>query len=85
MVFSTRTGVEKRAADLCRDAASLLLFQSVMEGKPAQAFLKVLVSLQRKSKEEVLSSYGSFYREMASSTSKSWQDYLLDEVSPSLP
>ena len=73
-------GAERQAASLLTDASSLLLFQPVLKAKPAQAFLKVLRSLQNKSVAELLTSYGDFFREMAASKSASWQDLLLDEV-----
>lgn len=43
---SDPAGVEKQAEGLVNAAASLLVFQPVLKGRPAQAFLKVLLQLQ---------------------------------------
>lgn len=51
-------GVEKQAEELTRLAASLLLFQSVLAGKPAQAFLNLLMHLQKGSPLKLLEHYG---------------------------
>lgn len=45
------------------------------------ATVQVLVHLQKGSPEHLLSAYGEWFREIASSGHTSWQDYLLDEVS----
>ena len=43
--------------------------------------LQVLLHLQKGGPEYLLSAYGEWFREVASSGHTSWQDYLLDEVS----
>ena len=43
--------------------------------------VQVLLHLQKGSPEHLLSAYGEWFREIASSGHTSWQDYLLDEVS----
>ena len=45
-----------------------------------QATLQVLLHLQKGSAEHLLSAYGEWFTEIASSGHISWQDYLLDEV-----
>ena len=45
-----------------------------------QAPLQVLLHLQKGSAEHLLSAYGEWFTEIASSGHTSWQDYLLDEV-----
>ncbi len=40
-------GIDKQAEELARTAASLLVYQHVLRGRPAQAFLKVLLNLQK--------------------------------------
>ena len=45
-----------------------------------QATLQVLLHLQKGSAEHLLSAYGEWFTEIASSGHTSWQDYLLDEV-----
>ena len=39
--------VERSAARLLRDAASLLVYQDVLQSPPAQAFLRLLLLLRR--------------------------------------
>ena len=46
---------------------------------------QVLLHLQKGGPEHLLSAYGEWFREIASSGHTSWQDYLLDEVSNALP
>ena len=49
-----------------------------------QTTLQVLLHLQKGSAEHLLSAYGEWFTEIASSGHISWQDYLLDEVYHSL-
>ena len=49
-----------------------------------QATLQVLLHLQKGSAEHLMSAYGEWFTEIASSGHISWQDYLLDEVNNSL-
>lgn len=59
----------------------MLLYQNVLRGRPAQAFLKLLPLLQRGSTGNILEAYGEFYSSLAAGNYLSWQDYLLEEVS----
>eukprot|EP00873_Tetraselmis_striata_P017432 jgi/Tetstr1/437696/TSEL_026351.t1 len=59
-------GVEKQAEGLVNAAASLLVFQPVLKGRPAQAFLKVLLQLAGGTPRSLQESYGEFYSELAS-------------------
>lgn len=74
--------VDRLASELLQAAASLLLLQGALQGKVAQAFLKVLQNLRAARPESLLESYGTFYRELLSSGYSSWQDCLIDEVCP---
>ena len=78
---SLAAGTEKHADSLTKAAASLLLFQNVLKGRPAQAFLKVLLLLQKGRVQDMLEAYGEFYSSLAAGNHLSWQDYLLEEVS----
>ena len=49
------------------------------------ATVQVLLHLQKGSPEHLLSAYGEWFREIASSGHPSWQDFLLDEVSRPYP
>lgn len=75
------TGTDKHADNLTRAASSLLLYQNVLKGRPAQAFLKLLLLLQKGRVQDVLEAYGDFYSSLAAGNYLSWQDYLLEEVS----
>ncbi len=72
--------MEKQAEELTRLAASLLLYQGVLASKPAQAFLSLLMHLQKGSPLKLLEHYGELYRALAADGKASWQDYLLDQV-----
>ena len=74
-------GTEKHAENLTKAAASLLLFQNVLKGRPAQAFLKLLLFLQKGRIQDILEAYGDLYSSLAAGDHLSWQDYLLEEVS----
>ena len=78
------TAVDRLASELLLTAASLLLLQSSLAGKTAQAFLQVLQNLRTGRVEGLLESYGTFYRELLSAGYSSWQDCLLDEARPPL-
>jgi len=73
-------GVEKQAEGLVNAAASLLVFQPVLKGRPAQAFLKVLLQLQGGTPRSLQESYGEFYSELASKGYGSWREYLLRQL-----
>ena len=53
----------------------------MLKGRPAQAFLKLLLLLQKGRVQDVLEAYGDFYSSLAAGNYLSWQDYLLEEVS----
>jgi predicted AAA+ superfamily ATPase len=69
---------------LQRQAASLLLYQSVLKGEIGQAFLALLHALQTDQAIESLgldslSAYGVWFRAMAT-TGLSWQAYLIRQI-----
>ena len=72
--------VEKQAEGLIRDASSLLLYQSVLRGKPAQACLSVLAHLQQGAPNKLLEHFGELYRLLAADGYGSWKEYLVDQV-----
>ena len=74
-------GTDKHADNLTRAASSLLLYQNVLKNRPAQAFLKLLLFLQKGRVQDILEAYGEFYSSLAAGTYLSWQDFLLEEVS----
>lgn len=71
---------EKHAEELCRSAASLLLYSGCLKGKPAQAFLSVLQLLQKGNPLALTQQYGELFRLLAADGYGSWMDYLLDQV-----
>jgi predicted AAA+ superfamily ATPase len=60
-------------------AASLLLYQSVLKGDIGQAFLNVLQTLQQGDRLACLYAYGNWFSTLAAHQ-QSWQDYLLSEI-----
>lgn len=62
-------------------ASSLLLYQGVLKGKPAQAFLSVVQLLQKGSPLALLAAHGELYRLLADGGHASWLDYVLDQAS----
>jgi len=66
---------------LQRQAASLLLYQAVMQGGAGQAFLQLLVTLQPEDSNPLncLSAYGQWFQSLVA-TGVSWQDYLLVQL-----
>ncbi len=42
-----QSSIERAASALLKDAATLLVYQEVFRGAPAQAFLKILLALRR--------------------------------------
>lgn len=80
-VFSCCVGTDKHADNLTRAASSLLLYQNVLKNRPAQAFLKLLLYLQKGRVQDILEAYGEFYSSLAAGNYLSWQDFLLEEVS----
>lgn len=73
-------GAERQAQELTRLASSLLLYQDALAGKPGQAFLSLLLHLQKGSPEKLLEHYGELFRCLAAEGKASWQDYILDQV-----
>lgn len=73
-------GTEKHADNLTKAASSLLLYQNVLSGKPAKAFLKLLLLLQRGRLQDILETYGDFYSSLAVASHLSWQDFLLEQI-----
>jgi uncharacterized protein len=63
---------------LQRQAASLLLYQSVMQGKVAQSFLVLLHALRQQDGDELISlqAYGKWFQDLVAE-GLNWQDYLL--------
>lgn len=66
---------------LQRQAASLLLYQAVMQGEAGQAFLRLLAALEPEALNPLscLSAYGQWFQALVS-TGLSWQDYLLVQL-----
>lgn len=66
---------------LQRQAASLLLYQSVLEDLPGIAFLNLLQALRERDVEGLsyLQAYGGWVRALAA-RNQSWQDYLLRQI-----
>lgn len=66
---------------LQQQAASLLLFQSVLEGRPGHSFLDLLQSLRSDSANpsSSLQAYGRWFSALAAE-GLSWQDYLIRQI-----
>jgi hypothetical protein len=66
---------------LQRQAASLLLYQSVLSGEVGQAFVNLLQALRQSDSDGLncLYAYGSWFKALARRT-QSWQDYLLTQI-----
>ena len=66
---------------LQRQAASLLLYQSVLSDSVGQAFVNLLQTLRHSDSEgfNCLQAYGNWFKALAAST-QSWQDYLLTQI-----
>ena len=66
---------------LQRQAASLLLYRSLLETPPCLAFLELLDSLRRRDADGIsyLAAYGRWFRALAT-TNLSWQDYLIRQI-----
>ena len=69
---------EKSADELCRAAASILLYQNVATSKPAQSFLNILLHLQKGSPLKLIEHYSEFYKSLEEWSS--WQDFLMDQT-----
>lgn len=66
---------------LQRQAASLLLYQSVLSDSVGQAFISLLHALRHSTPDGLncLHAYGSWFKALAASN-QSWQDYLLTQI-----
>ena len=66
---------------LQRQAASLLLYQSVLSGEVGQALISLLQALRQCDPDGLncLYAYGHWFKALAAST-QSWQDYLLTQI-----
>jgi len=70
-----------RSQFLQRQAASLLLYQSVLAGEIGQAFLNLLQALNHSDSEPIgcLQAYGRWFKALAAKN-QSWQDYLINQI-----
>ncbi|MCS6815556.1 MAG: AAA+ family ATPase, partial [Cyanobacteria bacterium] len=64
---------------LQQQAASLLLYQAVLQDSPGQAFLALLQALQRERAAECLYAYGIWFRSLAE-RNQSWQNYIVSQI-----
>jgi hypothetical protein len=64
---------------LQHQAASLLIYQSVLQGQVGQAFLNVLQSLQQGERIGCLVAYGEWFTALATEQ-QSWQSYLVQQM-----
>lgn len=72
----------KRVRLLQYQAASLLLYQSVLTGEVGQAFLNLLQALSHSHADElgyILLAYGRWFKALAA-RNQSWQDYLITQI-----
>lgn len=72
--------IENQAEQLLRTASSLLLYQPVLRGAPAKAFLSLLVALAGGPPTRVLESFGDLFRALAADGHPSWRGYVLEQV-----
>jgi predicted AAA+ superfamily ATPase len=74
------TSIAATIQSLQYQAASLLLYQSVLSGAIGQAFLNVLQTLQNRDEiADCLRAYGNWFITLASHQ-QSWQDHLLSQI-----
>ncbi len=64
---------------LQRQAASLLLYQSVLTGEVGQTFLELLQALCSGGAVDCLQAYGRWFKVIAA-LNQSWQDYLITQI-----
>ncbi len=66
---------------LQRQAASLLLYQSVLQGKVAIAFLELLQAIRYTDADgrDCLKAYGSYFQALAASN-QTWEEYLISQI-----
>jgi predicted AAA+ superfamily ATPase len=64
-----------------RQAASLLLYQSVLRGEVGQAFIELLQAFMNSDSDGIncLYAYGKWFKALAA-RNQSWQDYLLTQI-----
>ncbi|MBD2568345.1 ATP-binding protein [Anabaena lutea] len=66
---------------LQRQAASLLLYQSVLKGEVAIAFLELLQAIRYTDADgrDCLQAYGSYFQALAASN-QTWEEYLINQI-----
>lgn len=66
---------------LQRQAASLLLYQSVFQGEVGKAFLKLLEAIRypNSDAQDCLGAYGYFFQILAG-TDQNWEEYLISQI-----
>ena len=66
---------------LQRQAASLLLYQSVFEGEVGKAFLNLLQAIRYPNAEarDCLQAYGDFFKILATKN-QNWEEYLISQI-----
>eukprot|EP00899_Mesostigma_viride_P013973 jgi/Mesvir1/22577/Mv21221-RA.1 len=77
---SNNVSVERSVDGHLKSAAKLLLFQDVMLGETAQAFLRLLLALRLGDGVKALDAYGTFFKMLLHSGHSSWEDYVLDGI-----
>ena len=80
MTLCSSAGFDKRAANLLREAKRVLVYQSVLKTKTAEAFLAFLQSLQQQSEDRIISDYSKFYQELSRTSCASWREFVVEEV-----
>ncbi|MBE9189280.1 ATP-binding protein [Gloeocapsopsis crepidinum LEGE 06123] len=74
------TRITKSIQDLRCQAASLLLYQSVLDNEVGQTFLQLLQTLSNSGDQiSCLQAYGSYFKALAASN-QSWQDFLITQI-----
>lgn len=64
---------------LQQQAASLLLYQNVLDNNVGRAFVSLLSTLKEGNSIHCLQAYGSWFKTLAE-TGKNWQDYLIQQI-----
>ena len=81
ILLCSSAGFDKRAANLLREAKRILVYQSVLKTKTAEAFLAFLQSLQQQSEDKIIADYSRFYQELSKTSCASWRAFVAEEVS----
>lgn len=78
---STKTPANSSSQFLKRQAASLLLYQSVFRNDVGRAFIHILQTLSKGEAEQTacLVAYGNWFKTLAAH-GESWQDYLIRQI-----